>query len=52
MRAAEKGPLEMEETRERRFVQQSKEEAADFWEAERDHHGTISPRWRLKALRL
>ncbi len=52
MGAAEQGPLEMEETREGRFLEQKKEESADFREAEGDHHGQVSPRWRLKALRL
>ena len=52
MGAAEKGPAETEETRERRFFQQIKEESAYFGNAERDHHGQASPRFCLNALRL
>jgi hypothetical protein len=51
MSAAEKGPAETEETRERRFFKQVKEESAYFGNAERDHHGQTSPRCRLNALR-
>ena len=52
MGAAEKGTAETEETRERRFFQQVKEESAYFGNAERDHHGQASPRFCLNALRL
>ena len=52
MGATEKGPGETEETRERRFFKQGKEESAYFGDAERDHHGQTSPRCRLNALRL
>jgi hypothetical protein len=50
MGAAEKGPTETEEARERRFFKQVKEESAYFGNAERDHHGQANPRCRLKAL--
>jgi hypothetical protein len=52
MGAAEKGPMETEETREGRFFKQVKEKSAYFRDAERNHHGQTSPRCRLKALRL
>ena len=52
MGAAEKGPIETEETREGRFFKQVKEKSAYFRDAERNHHGQTSPRCRLKALRL
>jgi len=52
MGAAEKGPGETEATREGRCFKQIKEESAYFGNAERDHHGQASPRWRLNALRL
>ena len=52
MGAAEKRPAEMKETREWRFFKQVKEESANLRDAERDHHGQASPRWRLNALRL
>jgi len=39
MRAAEKGPTETEEARERRVFEERKEESAQFGNAEGDHHG-------------
>jgi hypothetical protein len=39
MRAAEKGPTETEEARERRVFKERKEESAQFGNAEGDHHG-------------
>ena len=52
MDAAEKRPVETEETRERRSLKQVKEKSAYFRDAERDHQGQASPRCRLNALRL
>ena len=52
MSAAEKGPAETEETRERRFFKQVKKELAYFGNAERDHHGQTNPCCQMLALRL
>jgi hypothetical protein len=39
MDAAKKRPAKTKDTRKRRFCQQEKEESAEFWDAERNHHG-------------